>query len=115
MRPADPEEVVTDLGSTHRLLVNKYGIFRPMTVIPTKHYALQTDDLDLSDVNAAWSVLKAFETPSLIIYNCGINAGSSQGHKHTQVFPLPAYKLWPFEATSCDSRCCLSASSYVVY
>jgi ATP adenylyltransferase len=100
----DPEEVVTDLGSTHRLLVNKYGIFRPMTVIPTKHYALQTDDLDISDVNAAWSVLKAFETPSLIIYNCGINAGSSQGHKHTQVFPLPAHKLWPSKAISCDGK-----------
>lgn len=98
----NPEEVVTDLGSNHRLLVNKYGIFRPMTVIPTKQYALQTDDLDLSDVNAAWSVLKAFQTPSLIIYNCGINAGSSQGHKHTQVFPLPAHQLWPSKATSHD-------------
>ncbi|CAD0096969.1 unnamed protein product [Aureobasidium vineae] len=99
----DPEEVVTELGSTHRLLVNKYGIFRPMTVIPTIHYALQTDDLDLTDLNAAWSVLKAFQTPSLIIYNCGINAGSSQGHKHTQVFPLPGHTLWPSKATSCDS------------
>jgi len=98
----NPEEIVTDLGSNHRLLVNKYGIFRPMTVIPTKHYALQTDDLDLPDVNAAWSVLKAFQTPSLIIYNCGINAGSSQGHKHTQVFPLPTHQLWPSKATSHD-------------
>lgn len=95
---------MTDLGSTHRLLVNKYGIFRPMTVIPTRHYALQTDDLDLSDVNAAWSVLKAFQTPSLIIYNCGINAGSSQGHKHTQVFPLPGHQLWPSKTTSCDGK-----------
>jgi ATP adenylyltransferase len=69
-------------------------------VIPTRNYALQTDDLDLSDINAAWSVLKAFQTPSLIIYNCGINAGSSQGHKHTQVFPLPAHQLWPSKATS---------------
>jgi ATP adenylyltransferase len=100
----DPEEVVTDLGSTHRLLVNKYGILRPMTVIPTRNYALQTDDLDLSDINAAWSVLKAFQTPSLIIYNCGINAGSSQGHKHTQVFPLPAHQLWPSKATSQDCK-----------
>ncbi|KAI4715315.1 hypothetical protein E4T48_08500 [Aureobasidium sp. EXF-10727] len=99
----DPEEVVTELGSTHRLLVNKYGILRPMTVIPTTRYALQTDDLDILDVNAAWSVLKAFRTPSLIIYNCGINAGSSQGHKHTQVFPLPGHALWPSKAISCDS------------
>ncbi|KAG9577203.1 hypothetical protein KCU77_g13508, partial [Aureobasidium melanogenum] len=99
----DPEEVVTDLSSTHRLLVNKYGIFRPMTVIPTRHYALQTDDLDLSDINVAWSVLKAFQTPSLVIYNCGINAGSSQGHKHTQVFPLPIHGLWPSRATSCKA------------
>ena len=73
-----------------------------MTVIPTTHYALQTDDLDVSDINAAWSVLKAFETPSLIIYNCGVNAGSSQGHKHTQVFPLPGHALWPSRAHSYD-------------
>ncbi|THZ15114.1 hypothetical protein D6C91_06972 [Aureobasidium pullulans] len=98
----NPEEIITELGATHRLLVNKWGIFRPMTVIPTTHYALQTDDLDMSDVNAAWSVLKAFETPSLIIYNCGVNAGSSQGHKHTQVFPLPVHALWPSRAHSCD-------------
>jgi ATP adenylyltransferase len=95
----DPEEVVTDLGCAHRLLVNKYGIFRPMTVIPTRNYALQTDDLDLSDINAAWSVL---------IYNCGINAGSSQGHKHTQVFPLPAHQLWPSKATSRDGKGAIS-------
>lgn len=96
----DPEEVVIDLGPTHRLLVNKYGIFRPMTVIPTTKYALQSDDLDLTDIRAAWGVLRAFKTPSLIIFNCGVNAGSSQGHKHTQVFPLPGHVLWPSRARS---------------
>lgn len=100
----DPEEVVTDLGTTHRLLINKYGILRPMTVISTTEYALQSDDLDLSDIDAAWSVLKVFKTPSLIIYNCGVNAGSSQGHKHTQVFPLPEHVLWPTKARSTEGK-----------
>lgn len=96
----DPDEIITDLGASHRLLVNKYCIYRPMLVIPTKEYALQTDDLDISDIEATWAVLQAFSTPSLVIYNCGINAGSSQGHKHLQLFPLPAHQLWPSKASS---------------
>lgn len=71
-----------------------------MLVIPKIEYARQTDDLDFSDINAAWTVLKAFDTPSIIIYNCGVNAGSSQGHKHLQLFPSPTRSLWPAKATS---------------
>jgi sulfate adenylyltransferase (ADP) / ATP adenylyltransferase len=98
-----PEEVITNVGSSHRLLVNKYCAYRPMLVLPTVKYAPQTDDLDGSDIAAAWAVLKAFKTPQMVIYNCGANSGSSQGHKHLQLFPLaistsPA--LFPARATS---------------
>jgi sulfate adenylyltransferase (ADP) / ATP adenylyltransferase len=97
------EEIVTDVGSNHRLLINKYCIYRPMLVLPTTVFALQTDDLDISDITASWSVLKALKTPQMVIYNCGAGAGSSLGHKHLQIFPLPNKKrmpLFPSQAAS---------------
>jgi sulfate adenylyltransferase (ADP) / ATP adenylyltransferase len=74
-----------------------------MLVLPSVKYAPQTDDLDRSDIAAAWAVLKEFKTPQMVIYNCGANAGSSQGHKHLQVFPLASLisqGLFPARATS---------------
>ena len=87
------EEIITDVGNSHRLLLNKYCIYRPMLVLPTTKYAPQTDDLDLSDITAAWQVLRALNTGQMArymaIYNCGPAAGSSLGHKHLQLFPRP--------------------------
>lgn len=60
-----------------------------MLVLPTTKNAPQTDDLDLSDITAAWSVLRAFDAPQLVIYNGGPAAGSSLGHKHLQMLSLP--------------------------
>ena len=100
-----PEEIIANLGS-HRLMVNKYCIYRPMLVLPTTEYALQTDDLDLGDITVSWTVLKAFESPQMVIFNCGSAAGSSVGHKHLQIFPVPSEKsivLFPSLATSADA------------
>jgi sulfate adenylyltransferase (ADP) / ATP adenylyltransferase len=83
-----PEEVIANVGSSHRLLVNKHCAYRPMLILPSVKYAPQTDDLDGSDIAAAWAVLKAFKMPQTVVYNCCANAESSQGHKHLQVFPL---------------------------
>ncbi len=92
------------LGKSHRMMLNKYGIYRPMFVLPTTEYAPQTDDLDLNDINASWTVLKAFKkTPQMVIYNCGAAAGSSVGHKHLQMFAVPESKsitLFPSLAAS---------------
>jgi sulfate adenylyltransferase (ADP) / ATP adenylyltransferase len=78
-----------------------------MLVMPTIKYAPQTDDLDISDITVAWRVLRAFQTaPHMAIYNCGANAGSSQGHKHLQVFPIPSLMsqaLFPSRATSFEN------------
>ena len=97
------EEIVTDVGANHRLLVNKFCIYRPMLVLPTSVYAPQSDDLNLSDIEAAWSVLQVFRTSQMVIYNCGSDAGSSVGHKHLQIFPLPdaeGIQLFPEYAES---------------
>jgi sulfate adenylyltransferase (ADP) / ATP adenylyltransferase len=100
-----PQEIIAVVGSSHRLLVNKYCAYRPMLVLPTAKYAPQTDDLDDSDIAAVWAVVTAFKTPQMVIYNCGVNAGSSQGHKHLQVFPLQtsmSQGLFPGRATSSE-------------
>lgn len=99
------EEVVTDVGPSHRLLLNKFCVYRPMLVLPTTVYAPQSDDLNVEDMKAAWSVLQAFHTAQMVIYNCGSDAGSSVGHKHLQVFPLPdtkSIRLFPEHAESTE-------------
>ncbi|KAI9661370.1 MAG: hypothetical protein M1831_003103 [Alyxoria varia] len=95
----NPEEAICTLENTHRLMFNKFCIYRPMLVLPTVRYELQTDDLTIQDMRATWAVLKAYKRmPMMAVYNCGVDAGSSQGHKHLQVFPLPAHELWPARA-----------------
>jgi ATP adenylyltransferase len=98
-------------------MLNKYCLYRPMLVLPTKEFALQSEDLDASDLAASWALLNAFPSLAspLIIYNRGVNGGSSQGHKHLQLFPVPASpfgddgdddegdkELWPAKAPSTD-------------
>lgn len=123
-----PEEVVyEDIGSKHRLMLNKFCLYRPMLVLPTKEFALQSDDLDPSDVAAAWAILQAYRTfEPLVIYNRGVNGGSSQGHKHLQLFPVPplapfhgqAKNLWPAQAASstevADKIPCVPFKHYVL-
>ena len=94
---------MTDVGADHRLLLNKFCGYRPMLVLPTTVYAPQTDDLNQSDIKAAWSVLQAFHSPQMVIFNGGPESGSSLGHKHLQIFPLPdanSIKLFPGQARS---------------
>lgn len=97
------DEIIANVGHAHRLLLNKYSIYRPMFVLATKRYAPQTDDLNLDDFEATWSVLQALKQPQLVIYNCGAGAGSSLGHKHLQIMPLPqpdSIELFPAHTTS---------------
>ena len=86
------------------MMLNKYGIYRPMFVLPTVDHAPQTDDLDLDDIKASWAALRTFqERPQMVIYNCGAAAGSSVGHKHLQMFAVPttnSITLFPSHATS---------------
>lgn len=106
----DPNFVVCYVGPSHTLLENKFCIYRPMLILHTNEFVPQEDDLDRSDLAAAWAVLKHFKEPSLLIYNCGIDAGSSQGHKHMQIWPYPdakqiGFDLFPSQAKSTTDIC----------
>jgi ATP adenylyltransferase len=87
----DPEEgfVLRYIGDTHVLQFNKFCVFRPQMILHTKEFAQQTEDLDFTDFAASLDVLKQLNEPWVLFYNCGLRAGSSQGHKHCQLIPKP--------------------------
>ena len=78
-----------------------------MYVLHTKEYEKQAEDLGLEDVKAVWAVLGVLDTQdegegTMAIYNCGAEAGASQGHKHLQLFPKPnpeTFMLYPYQLT----------------
>jgi len=70
-----------------------------MLLLHTNTFVPQSDPLTEEDLSAAWIALKGMEGDGakeyMVIYNCGVEAGSSQGHKHLQVFPSPGeFVLW---------------------
>lgn len=94
----DPLFRLESIGSQHLLILNKFCIVRPMLLLHTASFVPQSDALNEGDLAAAWEVLGRMDTPQMVIYNCGANAGSSQGHKHLQIFPSPegdGFRLWP--------------------
>ncbi|KAJ9604327.1 hypothetical protein H2200_011161 [Cladophialophora chaetospira] len=100
-----PSEVLSSVGQTHRLLINKFSVYRPSLLLITREFAPQKDGLDRTDLAAAWTVLRHFKQPYMMIYNCGFESGSSQGHKHMQMWPYPdekelGFELFPSKADS---------------
>ncbi|CZT17827.1 uncharacterized protein RCC_03663 [Ramularia collo-cygni] len=88
-------EILPNLGPHHRLILNKFSVVRPQFVIPTKNFEPQQNPLNAEDFAAIWQVLMDLPEEGsnnnkyMGIFNCGVNAGSSVGHKHLQVIPLP--------------------------
>ncbi|KAG7005069.1 hypothetical protein G7Y79_00022g052900 [Physcia stellaris] len=96
----DPDFVLCAVGPDHVLELNKHCILRPMYILHTRDYERQSEDLRVGDVRAAWVVLGALGESIMAIYNCGAEAGASQGHKHLQLFPKPArsvFELYPYQ------------------
>lgn len=103
--PPNPEEILSTVGQNHYLLLNKFSFYRPSLLITTRQYISQEEPLDSTDLTALWTVMQNLKSRFLGIYNCGYNSGSSQGHKHMQVWPYPdedkmGFKLFPAQATS---------------
>lgn len=101
----DPNFVISPVGESHTLLQNKFCVCRPSILLTTREFAPQTNALDATDLTAALAVLRRLGKSYFAIYNCGFEAGSSQGHKHMQIFPYPSkedltFELFPSQATS---------------
>lgn len=87
----DPDFELGKIGDRHRLILNKFSVVRPQFVLPTIAFEPQKDPLNSSDIEAVWEVICSLSDKYLAIFNCGIDAGSSVGHKHLQVIPLPQH------------------------
>ncbi|KIV93463.1 hypothetical protein PV10_04675 [Exophiala mesophila] len=103
--PPNPEEIVSTVGDHHYLLLNKFSFYRPSLLITTKQYISQEEALTAGDLTALWAVMQTFSGRYLGIYNCGYHSGSSQGHKHMQIWPYPdeeklGFRIFPSYATS---------------
>lgn len=88
-------------------MLNKYCVYRPSLLLVTKQFVPQSEGLDGNDLSAAWAVLNhaSLSRPYMMIYNCGYEAGSSQGHKHMQLWEYPgkdelSFELFPNKAES---------------
>jgi len=93
------------VGDHHTLLLNIYAFYRPSVLLITNSYIPQEEALDNRDLAAAWAVLQGFSREKyFLIYNCGYNSGSSQGHKHMQLWPYPNEKEMGFELFPSQAR-----------
>ncbi|OAG38800.1 hypothetical protein AYO21_06995 [Fonsecaea monophora] len=85
---ADPALIVTKVHETHLLVLNRFAVFRPQYLILTlDSFRRQTENLDKTDLSAAWVVLNQLSHEHFIMFNCGNEAGCSRLHKHMQVIP----------------------------
>ena len=111
---ADPEKELTVLSDltgdgSYQLLLNKYPIIPEHALLVTKTYQSQTSALSPKELKMAYDVLVQLDndenptTQHLMFYNSGPASGSSQDHKHLQVFPLPP-QFEPFQTFLCGNQ-----------
>jgi ATP adenylyltransferase len=88
-----PHQVIGTINSTHILALNIYPVFRPQYLLLTfDSYRLQTEALDLQDVEASWAFLSAKGGEDYyVMYNCAQEAGCSRNHKHMQILQKPEF------------------------
>ncbi|CAG8981592.1 hypothetical protein HYALB_00009471 [Hymenoscyphus albidus] len=92
----DPDFFLEHVGPSHTLILNKFCVVRPQYVLHTTAFEPQYDKLSVADFKAAWSVLSRLESEHIVIFNCGVDAGASQGHKHLQIVPArEEFNLFP--------------------
>lgn len=92
----------------YQLLLNKFPIIPEHSLIVTKEYRDQTEALNPQDLATAFKLIvklnKVDENRQhLVFYNSGKASGSSQDHKHLQVFELPQ-NFTPFQETLCSGK-----------
>ncbi|RDL36063.1 uncharacterized protein BP5553_06675 [Venustampulla echinocandica] len=92
----DPDFFLEHVGPAHTLILNKFCVVRPQYILHTNVFTPQSDSLSENDLSAAWSVFSRLEMPHIIIYNCGVEAGSSLGYKHLQILPRPPKQEFDF-------------------
>ncbi|CCE62159.1 hypothetical protein TPHA_0B04890 [Tetrapisispora phaffii CBS 4417] len=94
-----PEPELTVLNDAlgdgrYKLVLNKFPVIPEHGLLITNKFEQQKVPLTIEDVAAAHQLARSLENDidgqkHIIFYNCGIDAGSSQDHKHMQVLRVP--------------------------
>lgn len=82
---------ITDLGSTHRLIFNKFMVTREHVLVITQDFEAQTQSLTEADLG--YSYLVASSIDGFVFFNSDRRAGASMPHKHLQVVPYKRFKM----------------------
>lgn len=80
------------------MILNKFCVVRPQFVLHTIEFEMQQTLLSRADLSALWHVLDSLHSEHFAIFNCGVDAGASVGHKHMQVLPHPGrseFEMFP--------------------
>lgn len=83
----EPELFVSNIGDSHKCLLNKYNVLDQHLLLVTQQFELQAEVLNQADFNALYDCLSV--APALAFYNGGKTAGASQQHKHIQLIKAP--------------------------
>jgi ATP adenylyltransferase len=78
-------------GDEYVVLLNKYSVIPHHFLLVTKEYQSQSAPLYPSDLVQAYGILSAARKAGkhlIAFYNCGLNSGASQLHKHIQFIPI---------------------------
>lgn len=110
---AEPEPELTvceDLfgEGEYKLLLNKFPVVPEHLLLVTKEFKPQTSTLSPKDLITAYKLLQELDDEdemvrNVVFYNCGANSGSSQDHKHLQMFKLPE-KFTLFQDRLCNGK-----------
>ncbi|KAH3899543.1 related to 5',5'''-P-1,P-4-tetraphosphate phosphorylase 2 [Saccharomycodes ludwigii] len=94
-KPEPELTVIDDLEGDYKLLLNKFPIIPNHLLLVTKSFESQTAPLSPKDLLTSYNLLKKLDNDDesdkrhVAFYNCGVNSGSSQDHKHLQIIELP--------------------------
>ncbi|CAI6335479.1 unnamed protein product [Periconia digitata] len=95
------------IGPNHKLILNKFCVVRPQFVLHTVEFVPQQRALDSADLGSLWHVLQSLQSEHIAIFNCGVDAGASVGHKHMQILPHPGgsdFQFFPDTVPAQDGK-----------
>lgn len=92
--PPYPEHRLCEHYKSHYIFINKNMLCKGHVVISANSKENhQTDPLNLNDCDALAHVINGFKGNGIGYYNCGIDSGCSQIHKHLQFVPFEEHQI----------------------
>jgi ATP adenylyltransferase len=86
---------ITDLGSSHYLVLNKFPVIPDHFILATTKFKEQTDLLEEEDIAATYECIKGYREAGEELFgffNSGEHSGASQRHRHIQFLPVQSMR-----------------------